>query len=110
MGGVCATPGLPSPPLLLPGDPRRTLTHFSQANVSHYDIFLLDEGEEQLYVGARDWLLALAVGTPGSIRAKASVSSRHFWGGGRREVPLLCFSFPSGLGSTAQEHLGFLCR
>ncbi|NXE16275.1 SEM4A protein, partial [Lophotis ruficrista] len=58
------------------GDPRRTLTHFSQDNVSHYDIFLLHEGEEELYVGARDRVLALAVGTPGAIRAKASIT----WG------------------------------
>ncbi|NXE30680.1 SEM4A protein, partial [Ardeotis kori] len=58
------------------GDPRRTLTHFSQDNVSHYDIFLLHESEEELYVGARDRVLALAVGTPGTIRAKASIT----WG------------------------------
>uniref|UniRef100_A0A672UVT9 Sema domain-containing protein n=1 Tax=Strigops habroptila TaxID=2489341 RepID=A0A672UVT9_STRHB len=58
------------------GDPRRTLTHFSQANVLHYDIFLLSEDEEELYVGARDRVLALAVGTPGTIRAKASIT----WG------------------------------
>lgn len=64
----------------MPGDPRRTLTHFSQDNVSHYDIFLLHESEEELYVGARDRVLALTVGTPGSIRAKASVSSSCFLG------------------------------
>lgn len=46
-------------------------------------------------MGARDRVLALAVGTPGSIHAKASVSSHHFWGGGR---PPLCFSFPTGAG------------
>lgn len=80
-GGVCVSLGSPHPPLLLPGDPQRTLTHFSQANVSHYDIFLLHESEEELYVGARDRVLALAVGTPGSIRAKASVSSSRFRGG-----------------------------
>ncbi|XP_057265946.1 semaphorin-4A [Pezoporus wallicus] len=58
------------------GDPRRALTHFSQANVSHYDIFLLREDEEELYVGARDRVLALAVGATGTIRARASVT----WG------------------------------
>ncbi|KAM8986470.1 semaphorin-4A [Ara ararauna] len=58
------------------GDPRRILTHFSQANVSHYDIFLLREDEEELYVGARDRVLALAVGTPGTIHAQASIT----WG------------------------------
>lgn len=60
----------------MPGDPRRILTRFSQENVSHYDIFLLGEGEEELYVGARDRVLALAVGAPGTIHAKASVSRR----------------------------------
>lgn len=77
-GGTSTSLGIPwlsSPPSLYPGDPRRALTHFSQANVSHYDIFLLREDEEELYVGARDRLLALAVGTPGTIRAQASVSS-----------------------------------
>lgn len=42
-------------------------------------------------MGARDWVLALTVGTPGSIRAKASVSSHHFWGGGRGRC-LCCVS------------------
>ncbi|XP_057238421.1 semaphorin-4A [Malurus melanocephalus] len=71
---LCAEP---LPRVTFPsGDPRRTLTHFSQDNVSHYDIFLLDESEEELYVGARDRVLALAVGSPGSIRAKASI----MWG------------------------------
>lgn len=69
------------PPLLLPGDPRRGLTHFSQDNTSHYDTFLLHDGEERLYVGARDRLLALAVGTPGTIHVTASVSSSCFWEG-----------------------------
>lgn len=104
-GGVCVSLGSPHPPLLLPGDPRRTLTHFSQANVSHYDIFLLHESEEELYVGARDRVLALAVGTPGSIRAKASVSSSCFWGcwlwrgGGRGGLPP-CLSFPTWAGQS----------
>ncbi|XP_009462886.1 PREDICTED: semaphorin-4A [Nipponia nippon] len=71
---LCAEP---LPRVAFPsGDPRRTLTHFSQDNVSHYDIFLLHESEEELYVGARDRVLALTVGTPGSIRAKASIT----WG------------------------------
>lgn len=79
--GPTAAPGClftssasPQPVLPLPGDPRRILTRFSQENVSHYDIFLLGEGEEELYVGARDTVLALAVGAPGTIHAKASVS------------------------------------
>uniref|UniRef100_A0A8C0BFF5 Semaphorin 4A n=1 Tax=Buteo japonicus TaxID=224669 RepID=A0A8C0BFF5_9AVES len=62
-------------------DPRRTLTHFSQDNVSHYDIFLLHESEEELYVGARDRVLALTVGTPGSIPAGML-------------IPCLCSSAP----------------
>ncbi|XP_064899334.1 semaphorin-4A isoform X2 [Columba livia] len=71
---ICAEP---LPRITFPsGDPRRTLTHFSQDNVSHYDILLLHESEEELYVGARDRVLSLAVGTVGSIRAKASI----MWG------------------------------
>uniref|UniRef100_A0A8D2NWT6 Semaphorin 4A n=1 Tax=Zosterops lateralis melanops TaxID=1220523 RepID=A0A8D2NWT6_ZOSLA len=59
------TLGAGKPSSLAPrGDPRRTLTHFSQDNVSHYDIFLLDESKEELYVGARDWVLALKVRWP----------------------------------------------
>ncbi|NXX99962.1 SEM4A protein, partial [Centropus bengalensis] len=58
------------------GDPRRTLTHFSQVNVTHYDIFLLHESEEELYVGARDRVLALSVATAGTISAKALIT----WG------------------------------
>lgn len=91
------TPWPLSSPLLLPGDPRRTLTHFSQDNVSHYDIFLLDESKEELYVGARDWVLALSHDTPGSIHAKASVSSHHFWGVGRGGTSTV-FQFPYGAG------------
>ncbi|NWR23415.1 SEM4A protein, partial [Emberiza fucata] len=93
------------------GDPRRTLTHFSQDNVSHYDIFLLDESEEQLYVGARDWLLALAVGTPGSIRAKASIR----WGPTdekksecafkKKSQETECFNFIRVLVALNQTHL-----
>lgn len=98
-------------PLLLPGDPRRTLAHFSQENVSHYDIFLLEESREELYVGARDRVLALAVGTPGSIRAKASVSSHHFWGERGLGGSLHWVSVsPLGLGSTGWERLHSLCR
>uniref|UniRef100_A0A8D2M0K7 Sema domain-containing protein n=1 Tax=Zonotrichia albicollis TaxID=44394 RepID=A0A8D2M0K7_ZONAL len=94
-----------------PRDPRRTLTHFSQDNVSHYDIFLLDESEEQLYVGARDWLLALAVGTPGSIRAKASIR----WGPTdvktsectfkKKSKETECFNFIRVLVALNQTHL-----
>ncbi|NWZ89326.1 SEM4A protein, partial [Nesospiza acunhae] len=93
------------------GDPRRTLTHFSQDNVSHYDIFLLDESEEQLYVGARDWLLALAVGIPGSIRAKASIR----WGPThektsecafkKKSQETECFNFIRVLVALNQTHL-----
>ncbi|XP_064588663.1 semaphorin-4A isoform X1 [Zonotrichia leucophrys gambelii] len=102
----------PLPRLAFPsGDPRRTLTHFSQDNVSHYDIFLLDESEEQLYVGARDWLLALAVGTPGSIRAKASIR----WGPTdvktsectfkKKSKETECFNFIRVLVALNQTHL-----
>lgn len=96
---MCVSLGPRHPPLLLPGDPRRTLTHFSQDNVSHYDILLLHESEEELYVGARDRVLSLAVGTVGSIRAKASVSSTRCWGG-RGGGALCCASVsPLRLGS-----------
>ncbi|XP_030088863.2 semaphorin-4A [Serinus canaria] len=93
------------------GDPRRTLTHFSQDNVSHYDIFLLDEGEEELYVGARDWVLALTVSTPGSICAKASIK----WGPTdektsecafkKKSQETECFNFIRVLVALNQTHL-----
>uniref|UniRef100_A0A8U8AWQ1 Semaphorin 4A n=1 Tax=Geospiza parvula TaxID=87175 RepID=A0A8U8AWQ1_GEOPR len=106
---LCAEP---LPRLAFPsGDPRRTLTHFSQDNVSHYDIFLLDDSEEQLYVGARDWLLALTVGTPGSIRAKASIR----WGPTdektsecafkKKSQETECFNFIRVLVALNQTHL-----
>ncbi|XP_066424323.1 semaphorin-4A [Molothrus aeneus] len=106
---LCAEP---LPRLAFPsGDPRRTLTHFSQDNVSHYDIFLLDESEEELYVGARDWLLALTVGTPGSIRAKASIK----WGPTdektskcafkKKSQETECFNFIRVLVALNQTHL-----
>lgn len=94
------------PPFLPPGDPRRTLTRFSQDNVSHYDILLLHESEEELYVGARDRVLSLGVGTPGSIRAKASVSSTHCWGGHGGGVLSAVPQFPhSGWAAVAQLHI-----
>ncbi|NWU49638.1 SEM4A protein, partial [Dromas ardeola] len=96
------------------GDPRRTLTHFSQDNVSHYDIFLLHESEEELYVGARDRVLALAVGTPGSIRAKASI----MWGPTaektsecafkKKSQETECFNFIRVLVALNQTHL-YVC-
>ncbi|NXU37945.1 SEM4A protein, partial [Drymodes brunneopygia] len=96
------------------GDPRRTLTHFSQDNVSHYDIFLLDESREELYVGARDRVLALAVGTPGSIRAKASIT----WGPTaektsecafkKKSQETECFNFIRVLVALNQTHL-YVC-
>ncbi|XP_059727126.1 semaphorin-4A isoform X2 [Haemorhous mexicanus] len=106
---LCAEP---LPRLSFPsGDPRRTLTHFSQDNVSHYDIFLLDEGEEELYVGARDWVLALTVGTPGSIHAKASIK----WGPTdektsecafkKKSQETECFNFIRVLVALNQTHL-----
>uniref|UniRef100_A0A8C5U4Q1 Sema domain-containing protein n=1 Tax=Malurus cyaneus samueli TaxID=2593467 RepID=A0A8C5U4Q1_9PASS len=98
-----------SPPLLLPGDPRRTLTHFSQDNVSHYDIFLLDESEEELYVGARDRVLALAVGSPGSIRAKASVSSHSSeCAFKKKSQETECFNFIRVLVALNKTHL-YVC-
>uniref|UniRef100_A0A8C3P5D5 Semaphorin 4A n=1 Tax=Cyanoderma ruficeps TaxID=181631 RepID=A0A8C3P5D5_9PASS len=76
------------------GDPRRTLTHFRQDNVSHYDIFLLDESEEELYVGARDWVLALSLGTPGKVRWPCGGSG--------------CFNFIRVLVGLNQTHL-YVC-
>ncbi|XP_068031189.1 semaphorin-4A isoform X3 [Anomalospiza imberbis] len=109
---LCAEP---LPRVTFPsGDPRRTLTHFSQDNVSHYDIFLLDESEEELYVGARDWVLALTVGTPGSIRAKASI----MWGPTdektsqcafkKKSQETECFNFIRVLVALNQTHL-YVC-
>ncbi|NXS24757.1 SEM4A protein, partial [Mystacornis crossleyi] len=96
------------------GDPRRTLTHFSQDNVSHYDIFLLDESKEELYVGARDHVLALAVGTSGSLRAKASI----IWGPTtektsecafkKKSQETECFNFIRVLVALNQTHL-YVC-
>ncbi|XP_021387869.2 semaphorin-4A [Lonchura striata] len=109
---LCAEP---LPRVTFPsGDPRRTLTHFSQDNISHYDIFLLDESEEELYVGARDWVLALTVGTPGSIRAKASI----MWGATdektsecafkKKSQETECFNFIRVLVALNQTHL-YVC-
>ncbi|KAM6330966.1 semaphorin-4A isoform 2-T2 [Alca torda] len=109
---LCAEP---LPRVAFPsGDPRRTLTHFSQDNVSHYDIFLLHESEEELYVGARDRVLALAVGTPGSIRAKASI----MWGPTdektsecafkKKSQETECFNFIRVLVALNQTHL-YVC-
>ncbi|KAM8794311.1 semaphorin-4A [Eudromia elegans] len=56
------------------GDPRRPLGRFRAPNVSHYDALLLRADEERLYVGARDRLLALAVGGPGALRLEASIA------------------------------------
>ncbi|NWI66073.1 SEM4A protein, partial [Todus mexicanus] len=96
------------------GDPRRTLTHFSQDNVSHYDVFLLHESEEELYVGARDRVLALAVGTPGTVRAKASIT----WGPTaektsecafkKKSQETECFNFIRVLVALNQTHL-YVC-
>uniref|UniRef100_A0A8C0BFS7 Semaphorin 4A n=1 Tax=Buteo japonicus TaxID=224669 RepID=A0A8C0BFS7_9AVES len=111
---VCVSLGPHHPLLLMPGDPRRTLTHFSQDNVSHYDIFLLHESEEELYVGARDRVLALTVGTPGSIRAKASI----MWGPTAEKISECafkkksqeteCFNFIRVLVALNQTHL-YVC-
>ncbi|XP_049662289.1 semaphorin-4A isoform X1 [Accipiter gentilis] len=109
---LCAEP---LPRITFPsGDPRRTLTHFSQDNVSHYDIFLLHESEEELYVGARDRVLALTVGTPGSIRAKASI----MWGPTAEKISECafkkksqeteCFNFIRVLVALNQTHL-YVC-
>uniref|UniRef100_A0A8B9G2P8 Semaphorin 4A n=1 Tax=Amazona collaria TaxID=241587 RepID=A0A8B9G2P8_9PSIT len=116
-GGTGASQGGPwlsSPPSLCPGDPRRTLTHFSQANVSHYDIFLLREDEEELYVGARDRVLALAVGAAGTVRARASIT----WGPTaekasqcafkKKSQETECFNFIRVLVPLNQSHL-YVC-
>ncbi|NXS55661.1 SEM4A protein, partial [Brachypteracias leptosomus] len=96
------------------GDPRRPLTRFSQDNVSHYDIFLLHQGEEELLVGARDRVLALAVGTPGTIRARASIT----WGPTaektsecafkKKSQETECFNFIRVLVALNQTHL-YVC-
>ncbi|NXH18432.1 SEM4A protein, partial [Bucco capensis] len=96
------------------GDPRRSLSHFSQDNVSHYDIFLLSQSQEELYVGARDRVLALAVGTPGTIRAKASIA----WGPTaekssecafkKKSQETECFNFIRVLVALNQSHL-YVC-
>ncbi|XP_054662592.1 semaphorin-4A isoform X3 [Grus americana] len=85
-----------------------------QANVSHYDIFLLHESEEELYVGARDRVLALTVGTPGSIRAKASIT----WGPTaektfecafkKKSQETECFNFIRVLAALNKTHL-YVC-
>uniref|UniRef100_A0A8B9G2J1 Semaphorin 4A n=1 Tax=Amazona collaria TaxID=241587 RepID=A0A8B9G2J1_9PSIT len=110
-GGTGASQGGPwlsSPPSLCPGDPRRTLTHFSQANVSHYDIFLLREDEEELYVGARDRVLALAVapwglgGSHGGYGVLSPPSSRC------PPLQTECFNFIRVLVPLNQSHL-YVC-
>ncbi|XP_068518725.1 semaphorin-4A isoform X2 [Anas acuta] len=109
---LCAEP---LPRVAFPsGDPRRILTRFSQENVSHYDIFLLGEGEEELYVGARDRVLALAVGAPGTIHAKASIT----WGPTaektsecafkKKSRETECFNFIRVLVALNQTHL-YVC-
>uniref|UniRef100_A0A8C3GMZ8 Semaphorin 4A n=2 Tax=Cairina moschata TaxID=8855 RepID=A0A8C3GMZ8_CAIMO len=109
---LCAEP---LPRVAFPsGDPRRILTRFSQENVSHYDIFLLGEGEEELYVGARDTVLALAVGAPGTIHAKASIT----WGPTaektsecafkKKSQETECFNFIRVLVALNQTHL-YVC-
>ncbi|KAM9169011.1 semaphorin-4A isoform 2-T2 [Mergus octosetaceus] len=109
---LCAEP---LPRVAFPsGDPRRILTRFSQENVSHYDIFLLGEGEEELYVGARDRVLALAVGAPGTIHAKASIT----WGPTaektsecafkKKSQETECFNFIRVLVALNQTHL-YVC-
>ncbi|KAM6294196.1 semaphorin-4A [Aegotheles albertisi] len=82
-----------------------------QDNVSHYDTFLLHEGEEELYVGARDRVLALTVGTPGTIHAKASI----LWGPTaekasecafkKKSQETECFNFIRVLVALNQSHL-----
>uniref|UniRef100_A0A8B9ES82 Semaphorin 4A n=1 Tax=Anser cygnoides TaxID=8845 RepID=A0A8B9ES82_ANSCY len=114
LGRSCTSSASPHPALPLPGDPRRTLTRFSQDNVSHYDIFLLSEGEEELYVGARDRVLALAVGAPGTIHAKASIT----WGPTaektsecafkKKSRETECFNFIRVLVALNQTHL-YVC-
>ncbi|XP_007064645.2 semaphorin-4A isoform X2 [Chelonia mydas] len=57
----------------LRGDPRRTLTSFSQDGTFHYDTFLLSEDEGTLYVGARDTILSLRVDSAGSMELTGSI-------------------------------------
>nr|XP_005280759.1 semaphorin-4A [Chrysemys picta bellii]XP_005280760.1 semaphorin-4A [Chrysemys picta bellii]XP_005280761.1 semaphorin-4A [Chrysemys picta bellii]XP_023964403.1 semaphorin-4A [Chrysemys picta bellii]XP_023964404.1 semaphorin-4A [Chrysemys picta bellii]XP_042699223.1 semaphorin-4A [Chrysemys picta bellii]XP_042699224.1 semaphorin-4A [Chrysemys picta bellii] len=56
------------------GDPRRTLTSFSQEGIFNYDTFLLSEDEGALYVGARDTLLSLRVDSAGSMKLTGSIA------------------------------------
>ncbi|NWY08192.1 SEM4A protein, partial [Nothoprocta ornata] len=93
------------------GDPRRPLAHFSAPNVSHYDALLLRADEERLYVGARDRLLALAVGGPGTIQGQASIT----WGPTaekasecafkKKSEETECFNFLRVLVALNQSHL-----
>uniref|UniRef100_A0A674K5M7 Uncharacterized protein n=1 Tax=Terrapene triunguis TaxID=2587831 RepID=A0A674K5M7_9SAUR len=55
------------------GDPRRTLTSFSQDGIFNYDTFLLSEDEGTLYVGARDTILSLRVDSAGSMKLTGSI-------------------------------------
>nr|XP_038023985.1 LOW QUALITY PROTEIN: semaphorin-4A [Anas platyrhynchos] len=110
----CSAPS-PCPASPSPAEtPGGILTRFSQENVSHYDIFLLGEGEEELYVGARDRVLALAVGAPGTIHAKASIT----WGPTaektsecafkKKSRETECFNFIRVLVALNQTHL-YVC-
>ncbi|XP_068778409.1 semaphorin-4A isoform X2 [Struthio camelus] len=54
------------------GDARRPLARLGPPDVSDCDVLLLREDEEELYVGARDRLLALAVG-PAAVPGEASI-------------------------------------
>uniref|UniRef100_A0A493THX1 Semaphorin 4A n=1 Tax=Anas platyrhynchos platyrhynchos TaxID=8840 RepID=A0A493THX1_ANAPP len=95
--GVCSPPRRPLSSFYpLPGDPRRVLTRFSQENVSHYDIFLLGEGEEELYVGARDRVLALGLSASSPLSALFP------------PVQTECFNFIRVLVALNQTHL-YVC-
>ncbi|XP_030042922.1 semaphorin-4A [Microcaecilia unicolor] len=59
------------------GDPRRSLNSFSQSGVSNYDVFLLSEDEQVLYVGARDSVLSL--NTSDTIGPPLQMLSQIHW-------------------------------
>nr|XP_028565608.1 semaphorin-4A [Podarcis muralis]XP_028565609.1 semaphorin-4A [Podarcis muralis]XP_028565610.1 semaphorin-4A [Podarcis muralis]XP_028565611.1 semaphorin-4A [Podarcis muralis]XP_028565612.1 semaphorin-4A [Podarcis muralis]XP_028565613.1 semaphorin-4A [Podarcis muralis]XP_028565615.1 semaphorin-4A [Podarcis muralis]XP_028565616.1 semaphorin-4A [Podarcis muralis]XP_028565617.1 semaphorin-4A [Podarcis muralis]XP_028565618.1 semaphorin-4A [Podarcis muralis] len=58
------------------GDSSRIVFSFHRKGVQNYDTFLLSKDGATLYVGARDAILALDIGSPDSIRLKGEI----LWG------------------------------
>ncbi|XP_061462697.1 semaphorin-4A-like [Rhineura floridana] len=59
--------------MLQKGDPRRIVFSFQRKGVQGYHTFLMSKDGVTLYVGARDAILALDIGSAPSIRLKAEV-------------------------------------